>query len=103
MNTEPRVFRFSSTGVAYDHSQVLDHIRDGDVLSVPDEMVVGVLIEAWPVSIKPNCGQFHTLELTSNWEAIPSMTDGEVKDYSASYAAALKEYNRIRYEARKGK
>lgn len=101
---DPQVHTFSTTGVAYDASQVLDHIRNGDVLSVPDEMVVGILIEAWPCAVTDQHGQFHTLGPDISWEAVPSMDEVDSPlDYTASLAVARKEINRLQYEARKGK
>lgn len=57
-----RVFRFADTGLAYDASQCDDEIRDGDILVVESERVVGVLVGAWPVAVTSEHGQFHTLE-----------------------------------------
>lgn len=56
---EPRAHHFHSTGEAYDASQVRDSIRDGDVLVVASESVVGVFVGAWPVAVTPTQGEFH--------------------------------------------
>lgn len=53
------VWFFTSTGEAYDVSQCDDRIQDGDILAVPSEGVVGVLIKAWPVAATPEAGKFH--------------------------------------------
>lgn len=42
---------FESSGEAYDCSQTCDAISDGDVLLVPSEGRVAVLVEAWPVIV----------------------------------------------------
>lgn len=42
---------FYDSGEAYDASQCSDHIHDGDVLLVPREGRVAVLVEAWPVLV----------------------------------------------------
>lgn len=57
------VHTFSSTGQAYNQSQVSNKIKDGDVLSVPSEGVHGFLMQAWPVASHhgPNGpGEFHS-------------------------------------------
>jgi hypothetical protein len=60
----PQVHTFDSTGEAYDHSQYDENIKDGDVLSVPNEGVHGYLHHAWPVAVVHNGdpGAFHTFE-----------------------------------------
>lgn len=59
--TKPTIHTFASSGEAYDRSQTNDEIRDGDILSVPGECVVGILVEAWPTSISEEAhGAFHT-------------------------------------------
>lgn len=56
-----RVHVYSSTRRAYNASQ--SEASDGDVLVVPSEGVVGVMVEAWPTAIdRDNCGEFHTLK-----------------------------------------
>jgi hypothetical protein len=56
------VHTFESTGEAYDATQTDDAIKDGDVLVVPSENVVGFLAKAWPVALSAEHGAFHTLE-----------------------------------------
>ena len=54
-----RTVRFDAdvdSGEAYDWTQCSDKIKDGDVLIVPSEGIVGFLYRAWPVAIK---GQGH--------------------------------------------
>ena len=42
---------FHSSGEAYDVSQCSEAIHDGDVLLVPSERRVAVLVEAWPILV----------------------------------------------------
>ena len=56
-----QVHTFSSTGEAYNRSQTDDSIRDGDILYIPDEGVVGFLMAAWPVAVTANTGELHAL------------------------------------------
>ena len=55
------VHTFASTDKAYNESQVNDSIKDGDVLYVPSEGVVGVLNEAWPIAVTEQAGAFHIM------------------------------------------
>lgn len=59
----PAVHRFASTREAYDATQCRDDIRDGDVLVVESERVVGFLDAAWPVAITEAHGEFHGLKV----------------------------------------
>ncbi|HZF90423.1 hypothetical protein [Streptomyces sp.] len=56
----PIVHRFHSTGEAYNATQCRDHIRDGDVLVIEREQVVGFLVDAWPGAITTAHGELHT-------------------------------------------
>ncbi|MFZ4266568.1 hypothetical protein [Streptomyces arboris] len=56
----PAVHRFTSTSEAYDETQTRDDIRDGDVLVVESEKVVGFLRSAWPGAITTEHGELHT-------------------------------------------
>lgn len=56
------IHTFNSTGEAYDASQCRDDIKDGDVLTIPSEKVVGFLFKAWPIAVTPEPGEFHQLE-----------------------------------------
>lgn len=73
----PRVHRFDDTDTAYDITQTEERvhrgIRDGDVLVVESEGVVGVLTNAWPVALTEAHGQFH---LMSERYLIREMNDG---------------------------
>ncbi|MFF4504853.1 hypothetical protein [Streptomyces sp. NPDC001401] len=59
----PVVHRFADTCEAYDATQCRDDIRDGDVLVVESERVVGFLDAAWPVAITEARGEFHGLKV----------------------------------------
>jgi len=59
----PKVHRFTSTAEAYDATQCRDDIRDGDVLVVESERVVGFLDAAWPIAITEAHGEFHGLKI----------------------------------------
>ena len=59
------VHQFESTVEAYDACQYDDNIKDGDVLVVAGEGVIGVLTGAWPVAVLypgDDSGSFHQLE-----------------------------------------
>ncbi|MFE5851999.1 hypothetical protein ACFQ61_02065 [Streptomyces sp. NPDC056500] len=56
------VHQFDSTDEAYDATQCRDDIRDGDVLVIEPEGVVGFLRRAWPVAITAEHGDLHTVE-----------------------------------------
>ncbi len=61
--TAPAVHRFGDTWDAYNATQCRDDIRDGDVLVVESERVVGFLDAAWPVAITKAHGEFHHLTI----------------------------------------
>ncbi|UIX33561.1 hypothetical protein [Streptomyces sp. GQFP] len=52
---------FTSTETAYNHTQTRYDIRDGDVLVVFSEQVVGILVSAYPAAITKENGHLHTL------------------------------------------
>jgi hypothetical protein len=56
----PFVHRFYSTSEAYDATQCRDHIKDGDVLVIEREQVVGFLRSAWPGAVTAAHGELHT-------------------------------------------
>jgi hypothetical protein len=63
-----QVFVFDSTGDAYDSSQCLDQIKDGDLLIVPSEKVAGFLVQAWPCAVTDELGVFHALAEDLSWD-----------------------------------
>jgi hypothetical protein len=104
----PQVHVFDDSGDAYDASQCDDKIKDGDVLVVPSERVVGVLIEAWPVAVSTEHGEFHEATEALDWSAVACIvgfTNGyepgseaitENVDYSGSVALAQAEIAKLR-------
>lgn len=82
----PTVHRFTDTDTAYDVTQSEERhhmgIRDGDVLVVESEGVVGVLANNWPIALTAAHGQFH---LAAERYNIREMNDGR---YAASGDAA---------------
>lgn len=79
---------FDSTGAAYDASQTRDDIRDGDVLVVESEGVVGIMVAAWPTAVTLRSGAFHVLAEDAEWSAIRAFADDEPRDYGPSLKAA---------------
>ncbi len=53
------VHLFNSTGEAYDATQCSEEVRDGHILLIPSEQVVG-LAHTWPVAITKSFGKLHT-------------------------------------------
>lgn len=56
----PMIHRFASTGEAYDATQCDDEIRNGDVLVIVPEGVVGIA-DTWPFAVTKNFGELHRL------------------------------------------
>lgn len=55
---------FDSTEEAYTATQTRGSIRDGDVLVIPSEGIIGILTEAWPTAIvyaDDDTGAFHRI------------------------------------------
>jgi hypothetical protein len=75
-----RVHTFSSTATGYDQTQYRNDIHDGDVLFVPTERVAGFLMQAWPIAVSVNNGEFH------RYTSDDLIIDGI--DYTASDAVA---------------
>lgn len=53
----------TNSGAAYDATQTNSDIRDGDVLIVPNEGVLGIMVKAWPVALTSEKGQFDGIRL----------------------------------------
>lgn len=51
-----------SSRALYDQSQTNELIAHGDVLHALDERVIGVLVDAWPVAITAELGEFHAIK-----------------------------------------
>jgi hypothetical protein len=60
------IHTFECSEDAYDSSQCDDAIKDGDILVTPES--VAVLVQAWPVLVKGEPGEFHTL--ATSWETL---------------------------------
>lgn len=78
-----KIHQYESTSAAYDASQMDSDIKDGDVLVVASEGVIGFLMGAWPVAVayaEDDPGCFHTMR-------DPEQTLFEGRDYSASIEA----------------
>ncbi|MFF2367185.1 hypothetical protein ACFVU0_31390 [Streptomyces sp. NPDC058122] len=56
------VHHFDTTGSAYNQTQCREDIRDGDVLVVEREGVVGFLRSAWPAAITAKRGELHGID-----------------------------------------
>lgn len=79
---EPQIYTFDNSRDAYDEAQWNDEIKDGAVLVIPPEGIVGFLAGAWPVAVlhgEGGPGSFHTL-------ADPGATVLDGRDYGASIA-----------------
>lgn len=57
--TNIQVLYFESTGEAYDETQCNEDIKDGAVLVIREERVVGFLMKAWPVAVTKEYGNLH--------------------------------------------
>lgn len=69
MNTT-RIHTFDSTQEAYDACQCDESIKDGDILLIPSEGVVG-LAGTWPVAVTVKYGELHMKEPTRFWLDVP--------------------------------
>ncbi|MBL1115374.1 hypothetical protein JK364_23675 [Streptomyces sp. 110] len=56
--TEPRVHSFASTMEAYNATQCYEEIRDGDVLLIESEKVIGIA-STWPFALTESFGELH--------------------------------------------
>jgi hypothetical protein len=88
---QPTVHTFDSTGEAYDVSQCSDEIKNGDVLVVPDEDAIAIMLEAWPTAISPELSgeNFHEGTAQLDFSRVKSVTHDDVTyDYSESVKLA---------------
>lgn len=81
-----RVHVFDSTSDAYDESQCNDNIKDGDILVIQSEGVIGIMMQAWPVAIvgTQHPGAFHVAKVDIDW------ADMDGRDYTNSVERAKK-------------
>lgn len=56
-----KVHTHRSTGAAYNACQTEDDHKDGDVLHIPSEGVVG-LVDTWPLAVTVAHGDLHTIQ-----------------------------------------
>lgn len=56
-----QIHKFESSGDAYDACQCDDGIKDGDVLVIESEGVVGVA-DTWPFAVTVAHGELHTIK-----------------------------------------
>lgn len=89
----PTVHRYADSRDAYDASQTYDTIKDGDVLVIEPESVVGILVSAWPVAVTSEPGCFHRLKFHQLDDGAWTNFDG--KDYTASAALARTEMEKL--------
>lgn len=91
-STTPQVHVFYSSSEAYSRSQCDDSIRCGDVLHVPSENAIAIMIEAWPSALdeQHKGEEFHVIAADVDTSAIPSVLDDSPLDFSASVAVARK-------------
>jgi hypothetical protein len=80
-----KVWAFRSNREAYDLTQTSDEIKDGDVLYVPSENLVGFLAKAWPIAVIGKPENFHTAREES-WSDLN-------EEYGESIAAAIRLVN----------
>ncbi|MFD1145915.1 hypothetical protein [Saccharothrix hoggarensis] len=79
----PMVHTFDgTTGAAFRRTQTDDAIEDGDVLYVPSEGVVGIMVDAWPVAVTEATGAFGALANGRTW------TDFRNGEYVESHRVA---------------
>jgi hypothetical protein len=71
------VHRFGSTGEAYDACQCDEGIRDGDVLVVEPEGVVGVA-DTWPFAVTRETGVLHGIRGRSVLQVRPDLERGRL-------------------------
>ena len=88
-----RVHRFDITGEAYDACQCDERIKDGDILVIRSERVVGVA-DTWPFAITKEHGSLHGLTDAATPESIGKdkaiLTDG--------WKAAVEHAKKLGYE-----
>ena len=96
----PSVHTFDgmSSGQAYDWTQCNDEVRFGDVLIVPREGIVGIMVAAWPLAVTRSHGQFHQIDPAIGWDkAIKAWSEKDRVDYSASLATARDKATELGY------
>ena len=91
LNCPKPVHEFYGSGEAYDETQTRDDIKDGDVMSVSSENVVGFLNEAWPIAVTIEPGEFHRIKqdkeswLAEHPQYVRSWAEAEAKARELGY------------------
>ena len=96
---------FADSGEAYNATQTDENIHDGDIVETQDGSAA-ILMQAWPVSIKGDAGQFHTLAEGASWDTLEGgRYKSAVDSYlgkTSSYEPDMDEIGRGFDDARKG-
>lgn len=58
------------SGDAYNQTQYRDDIHSGDILVVPSEQVIGVMVSAWPTAVTVAHGKFHAVTPDKTWDEV---------------------------------
>lgn len=90
---------FGSTGEAYNACQTREDIKNGDVLVVESEKVVGFLLDAWCVAVTVEVGAFHTKAEDAKWEELKTYGPTPIS-FVPSAKAAVAEAKRLGYPLR---
>jgi hypothetical protein len=84
---------------AYDETQTEDSIRDGDVLIVPNEGIVGIMVEAWPVALTSEHGHFHhPTEIVSEYDESVNLAQAymyTIPYYGTEYGQRVVNYREV--------
>ncbi|MGW5720795.1 hypothetical protein ACWEVP_31800 [Amycolatopsis sp. NPDC003865] len=83
------VHTFGSTGTAYDIGQCCDDIRSGDLISVPSEHVLAVMVDAWPMAVTKEAGEFHYVNQEPGQPYLDAFALLDRGKYAPSLAYAL--------------
>lgn len=92
--TQPNLWYFEDSGSAYDISQTDDRVKDGDILVVPSEKAVAIMVEAWPIIIdgfdedlQHDTAFDGPLEHTADWDSV----------FYGKYAPAIEAWCHVPY------
>jgi hypothetical protein len=88
----PQVHHFASTGEAYDATQCDENIKNGDVLVIASERVVGIA-DTWPFAITKEFGKLHALEEGTTIETYRDGKFAGSKEIAEQEIAKLPEVN----------
>jgi len=92
---EPKIHHFKSSARAYylsqtgyfseewfdthslddpDFDEGMIEVKDGDILVVDSENVIGIMVQAWPTAITNECGVFHLLSNEWTWDTLDGVS-----------------------------